>query len=71
LRFLQLYIFKLGWVDGLPGLQICMLTAFYNTFVKQGRLWEMEHALPQPDCEKEWEENGWRHVHEPRTRAAA
>jgi len=53
LRFFQLYILKLGFVDGLAGLQICMLTAFYNTFVKQGRLWEMEHALPQPDLEKE------------------
>ena len=71
LRFLQLYFFKLGWVDGLPGLQICMLTAFYNTFVKQGRLWEMEHALPQPDHEKEREEDGRQHVHEPRTTAAA
>ncbi len=49
LRFMQLYILRLGFLDGLPGLQVCMLTAFYNTFVKQGRLWEMEHALPQPD----------------------
>lgn len=56
LRFFQLYILKLGFVDGLPGLQICMLTAFYNTFVKQGRLWEMEHAVPQPDVEKERQE---------------
>ncbi len=49
LRFLQLYLFKLGFLDGLPGLQVCMLTAFYNTFVKQGRLWEMQYAVKQPD----------------------
>lgn len=51
LRFVQLYILRLGFLDGLPGLQVCMLTAFYNTFVKQGRLWEMEAALPEPDAE--------------------
>ncbi len=51
LRFLQLYVLKLGFLDGLPGLQVCMLTAFYNTFVKQGRLWQMEHAVAQPDPE--------------------
>jgi len=28
-----------------------MLTAFFNTFIKQARLWEMEYALPQPDPE--------------------
>jgi len=53
LRFLQLYILKLGFLDGLPGLQVCMLAAFFNTFVKQARLWEREHALPQPDPEAE------------------
>jgi glycosyltransferase involved in cell wall biosynthesis len=45
LRFFQLYFLRLGILDGLPGLQICMLTAFFNTFVKQARLWELEHAL--------------------------
>jgi glycosyltransferase involved in cell wall biosynthesis len=49
LRFLQLYILRLGFLDGLPGLQICMLQSFFVSFVKQARLWEMEHALPQPD----------------------
>ncbi|MCH5376557.1 MAG: glycosyltransferase family 2 protein, partial [Planctomycetes bacterium] len=53
LRFLQLYLLKLGFLDGLPGLQICMLTAFYNTFVKQARLWEMQYAIPQPDPEQD------------------
>jgi glycosyltransferase involved in cell wall biosynthesis len=53
LRFLQLYFFRLGILDGLPGVQVCMLTAFFNTFVRQARLWEMEHALPRPDPEAE------------------
>ncbi|HEX5106437.1 MAG TPA: glycosyltransferase family 2 protein [Pirellulaceae bacterium] len=48
LRFLQLYILKLGFLDGLAGIQVCMLQAFFVSFVKQGRLWEMEHARPQP-----------------------
>jgi glycosyltransferase involved in cell wall biosynthesis len=49
MRFLLLYFGRLGFLDGQAGLQVCMLTAFFNTFVKQARLWEMEHALPQPD----------------------
>ena len=51
-RFFQLYFLRRGFLDGLPGLQLCMLTAFFNSFIKQGRLWEMERALPQPDPEK-------------------
>jgi glycosyltransferase involved in cell wall biosynthesis len=51
LRFLQLYVLRRGFLDGLPGLQVCMLQSFFVTFVKQGRLWEMEHALHQPDPE--------------------
>jgi hypothetical protein len=48
LRFFQLYILRLGFLDGLVGIQLCMLQAFFVTFVKQARLWELEHALPQP-----------------------
>ena len=40
-RFLHLYLIRGGILDGLPGLQVCMLTAFFNTFVKQARLWEL------------------------------
>jgi glycosyltransferase involved in cell wall biosynthesis len=50
LRFLQLYLLKGGFLDGLAGLQVCMLTAFFNTFVKQARLWELQHARPAPDA---------------------
>ena len=50
LRFLHCYIVRLGFLDGLVGLQISALTGM-SSFVKQLRLWEMEHALPQPDPE--------------------
>lgn len=41
-RFCQLYLLRGGFLDGLAGLQACILTAFFNTFVKQARLWELE-----------------------------
>lgn len=52
LRFLQLYFIRLGFLDGLPGLQFCMLTAFFNSFVKQARLWEMQYVKPQEIVER-------------------
>jgi glycosyltransferase involved in cell wall biosynthesis len=50
LRFLQLYFLRLGFMDGIPGFQVCMYTAFY-AYLKQAKLWEMQYALPQPDPE--------------------
>ncbi len=52
LRFLHCYIFRLGFLDGLAGLQISMLTG-YSSFAKQIRMWEMQHGRPQPDPEAE------------------
>ncbi len=52
LRFLHCYILRLGFLDGLAGLEICMLTG-QSSFVKELRLWELGHALPQPDPETE------------------
>ena len=43
LRFLQSYVLRLGFLDGLAGIQICTLIAF-GSFLKQGRLWELEVA---------------------------
>jgi glycosyltransferase involved in cell wall biosynthesis len=51
LRFFLLYFIRLGILDGMAGLQICLLQSFFVSFVKQARLWEMEHAQPQPDPE--------------------
>lgn len=50
LRFLYLYVLRMGFLDGIPGLQICAYSAFY-TFMKQARLWELEFAPCQPDVE--------------------
>lgn len=52
LRFFQLYVVRGGFLDGLAGLQMAMLVAFAG-FLKQARLWELDHALPQPDPEAE------------------
>ncbi len=50
LRFLHCYIIRLGFLDGLAGLQLAMLTGI-SSFIKQVRLWELERAIPQPDPE--------------------
>ncbi len=49
-RFFYLYFFRRGFLDGLPGFQVCMFAAFYS-FLKKVKLWEMHHARPQPDPE--------------------
>ena len=51
-RFIQLYFLRLGFLDGIPGLQVCTYAAFYS-FLKQAKLWEMEYARAQPDPEAE------------------
>jgi glycosyltransferase involved in cell wall biosynthesis len=40
IRFLQLYFMRLGFLDGVPGLQVCAHTAF-SVFLKEARLWEL------------------------------
>jgi glycosyltransferase involved in cell wall biosynthesis len=47
-RFLQLYLLRLGFLDGAPGLEYCMNEAFYS-YLKQAMLWEMDYAVPQAD----------------------
>ncbi len=42
-RFLQGYLVRLGFLDGLPGLQVCALIA-YMSYLKHARLWELQHA---------------------------
>lgn len=63
-RFLQLYFLKLGFLDGIPGFQLCMMLAFYG-LLKQFRLWEQQHAPPQPDPEAQPAESP---AERPRTR---
>lgn len=50
-RFLHSYVLRLGFLDGLAGLQVCALTGIYS-FMKQARLWELQCAVPQPDPEE-------------------
>jgi glycosyltransferase involved in cell wall biosynthesis len=47
LRFFQLYLLKGGFLDGAAGIQICMLMAFFYSFAKRARLWEMD-AVQRP-----------------------
>lgn len=46
-RFFREYVLQWGFLNGKIGLQLAMLAAFYS-FTKQARLWELNHALPQP-----------------------
>jgi glycosyltransferase involved in cell wall biosynthesis len=48
-RFLWLYFARGGFLDGAIGVHTCMLQAFFVTFFKRARLWELEHALSVPD----------------------
>lgn len=41
-RFFRDYIFKLGFLDGIPGLIIIASTMYY-VFMKHAKLWEMEN----------------------------
>jgi (heptosyl)LPS beta-1,4-glucosyltransferase len=51
-RFLNLYLIRGGFLDGTPGLILCMLTAFYS-FTKHAKLWAMHEGVSQPDPEAE------------------
>jgi len=53
LRFFQLYVLRGGFLDGLVGIQVCILMAFFYSFTKQARLWEMEYAVARPDPEQD------------------
>jgi hypothetical protein len=39
-RFLRMYIFQRGFLDGLHGLVLCLLAAF-SVFTKYAKLWEL------------------------------
>jgi glycosyltransferase involved in cell wall biosynthesis len=48
-RFLWLYFARGGFLDGAIGVHTCMLQAFFVTFFKRARLWELEHGRPVSD----------------------
>jgi len=43
LEFVKKYVFRLGLLDGLPGLAIAVGSAYYR-FMRELKLWELEHA---------------------------
>ena len=52
LRFVQTYVFRWGFLDGMVGVQVCALTAC-GAFWKQARLWELHHARGENDAQLE------------------
>jgi glycosyltransferase involved in cell wall biosynthesis len=43
IRFIKEYLFKRGFLDGMPGLVIAISTMYY-VFIKYARLWELEQS---------------------------
>lgn len=52
LRFLRDYVLHRGFMDGMIGLQLSMMAAFY-AFMKQARLWELHCGLTPAEAEVE------------------
>jgi glycosyltransferase involved in cell wall biosynthesis/SAM-dependent methyltransferase len=50
LRFLQGYLLRLGFLDGLAGLQVCVLIA-YLSYLKHAYLWQMQNAQRRIDAD--------------------
>ncbi len=42
-RFLKMYLLRLGFLDGLPGFVLAVLSSYY-VFLKYTKLWELQHA---------------------------
>jgi glycosyltransferase involved in cell wall biosynthesis len=45
IRFLKMYLLRLGFLDGIHGLVLCMLAAF-TVFLKYAKLWELGRRDP-------------------------
>jgi glycosyltransferase involved in cell wall biosynthesis len=56
-RFLQHYVFQLGFLEGKKGFIVSALGAF-SVFTKYAKLWGAEHGLPEPDPERGREDGG-------------
>lgn len=55
-RFFQLYVLRLGFLDGLAGLQLCLLSAMYS-FMKQARLWAHTETRPAWEEFEQWQDS--------------
>ncbi len=47
LRFLEVYLWKQGFRDGMAGFIISVITSYY-TFLKYAKLWELQKGLSKP-----------------------
>lgn len=45
IRFLKMYVIRLGFLDGMHGLVLCTLAAF-TVFLKYAKLWELRQGPP-------------------------
>jgi hypothetical protein len=52
LRFLQGYVWRLGFLDGLAGLQVCFLIA-YLSYLKHAYLWQLQNTKSVQDPDKD------------------
>jgi glycosyltransferase involved in cell wall biosynthesis len=43
LAFINKYLLRLGFLDGVPGLVVCLLHGYY-VLLKYAKLWELDHA---------------------------
>ena len=62
-RFVRAYVFRLGFMDGFPGLFIAVSTA-YATFVRYSRLYEHLYNTPPP-VQAAHADSGGEHVQRP------
>ena len=62
-RFVRAYVFRLGFLDGFPGLFIAVSTA-YATFVRYSRLYEHLYNTPPP-VQAAHADSGGEHVQRP------
>ena len=42
-KFIKMYFLRLGFMDGLPGFVVAVLSSYY-VFLKYAKLWELQHA---------------------------
>ncbi len=54
-RFFHLYVIRGGFLDGTPGLIVCLSSAFY-TFLKHAKLWHLNHLCSSHDDSREKKE---------------
>jgi glycosyltransferase involved in cell wall biosynthesis len=52
LTFLKMYLLQLGFLDGMPGLIVCVLSACH-VFIKYAKLWELGYAAGKRDGRSE------------------